>query len=197
MTVPRSVWISIATVSAILLVAGTVWWLRARSVSSLAVLDAPTPSSAVVEAPSASASTSTKFDAAVKASDEVVNRPVFFVPAPDAALGNHVIYPREGALNATVPPSEPAHIVPAVVDQGAQDTDKDGLTDDQELQSGTDSHNPDTDGDGISDGDEVKKYRTDPKKADTDGDGYSDAQEIKNGYNPLGTGKCLTTGCVF
>jgi hypothetical protein len=77
------------------------------------------------------------------------------------------------------------------------DSDRDGLTDDQELQLGTDPRNPDTDGDQLSDGDEVKKYRTDPKKADTDGDGYSDAQEIKNEYNPLGTGRCLTTGCIF
>lgn len=196
MTVSRSVWISIATVSAILLVAGTVWWLRTRSVRDLATLDAPPQSSSPAEVASPS-STSTSVAAAVKASDEVVNRPVFFVPAPDAALGNHVIYPSEGALNATVPPSEPARTTPPVIDQGVQDADKDGLTDDQELQLGTERRNPDTDGDGLSDGDEVKKYRTDPKKADTDGDGYSDAQEIKNGYNPLGTGKCLTTGCAF
>lgn len=80
---------------------------------------------------------------------------------------------------------------------GSIDTDGDGLTNDQELQLGTDSNNPDTDGDGLNDGDEVKKYHTDPKKVDTDGDGYKDADEIKNGYNPLGAGRCLTTGCLF
>jgi hypothetical protein len=77
------------------------------------------------------------------------------------------------------------------------DVDQDGLSVDQESQIGTDPAKADTDGDGLSDGDEVKKFRTDPLKADTDGDGYTDAQEIGNGYNPLGTGKCLTTDCAF
>lgn len=196
MTIPRSVLVSIAIVSVILLVAGTVWWLRARSVGSLAVLDSSPRASLEAEVVPSSP-TSTSAADAIKASDEVVNRPVFFVPAPEVDLGSHVIYPREGALNATVSPAEPDRATPLIVNQEAQDSDKDDLTDDQESQLGTDPRNPDMDGDGFSDGDEVKKYRTDPKKADTDGDGYSDAQEIKNGYNPLGTGKCLTTGCAF
>ena len=197
MNVPRSVWIAIAAVSAIALVAGTVWWLRARSVRGLVVLDAPSRSALPAEVAPTSSTSTTAFVAAVKSSDEVVNRPVFFAPAPNAALSDHVVYPSEGALNATVSPPEPSRPSVPAVNQGSVDSDRDGLTDDQEPQLGTDSRNPDTDGDQLSDGDEVKKYRTDPKKADTDGDGYSDAQEIKNGYNPLGTGKCLTTGCVF
>lgn len=197
MNVPRSVWIAIATVSAIALAAGTVWWLRVRSVRGLAVLDTPSRPSLPVEVAPTSPASTTAFSSAVKASDEVVSRPVFFVPSPNATLSNHVVYPSEGALNATVSPPEPSRPSVPVVNQGSVDSDRDGLTDDQELQLGTDPRNPDTDGDQLSDGDEVKKYRTDPKKADTDGDGYSDAQEIKNGYNPLGTGKCLTTGCIF
>jgi hypothetical protein len=79
---------------------------------------------------------------------------------------------------------------------GVTDTDGDGL---QMIKKvwGTNPAVQDTDGDMLSDGDEVKKYRTDSLKADSDGDGYTDAQEIKNGYNPLGTGKCLTSDCAF
>ncbi|MEA2064697.1 MAG: hypothetical protein U9O66_00145 [Patescibacteria group bacterium] len=49
-----------------------------------------------------------------------------------------------------------------------QDTDSDGLFDDEEAEYGCDINNPDTDGDGFLDGDEVK-----------------------NGYNPNGEGKLL------
>ena len=47
----------------------------------------------------------------------------------------------------------------------------------------------DSDGDGLTDEQEINTYRTDPQKADTDGDTYPDAEEIKNGYNPLGEGR--------
>ncbi len=58
------------------------------------------------------------------------------------------------------------------------DPDKDGLTNKEERELGTDPHNPDSDGDGLSDGDEVHKYHTDPLKFDTDGDGLSDGDEV-------------------
>lgn len=195
MTVPRSVWISIATVSAILLVAGTVWWLRARSVKNLVVLDVSQETSKT-EVAAPTVSTSTSVEEAIKASDEIVNRPVFFAPEPEVIKGVNLVYPGE-AVAPTAAPREPSSLAPPIVQPGLQDSDGDGLTNDQELQLGTDPNKADTDGDGLLDGDEVKKYRTDPKKVDTDGDGYSDADEIKNGYNPLGTGKCLTTGCAF
>ncbi len=63
-------------------------------------------------------------------------------------------------------------------ESGSADPDKDGLTNSQEKEFGTDPHNPDTDGDGLSDGDEVLKYHTNPLKADTDGDGLSDGDEV-------------------
>lgn len=94
---------------------------------------------------------------------------------------------------------------------GSGDADGDGLTNDQELQLGTDPNNPDTDGDGLTDGEEAAQYSTDPRKfdtdgdgltdgeeihqwktnpliADTDGDGFSDGEEVRNGYNPNGPG---------
>ncbi|GEM_PF-3067602 len=99
-----------------------------------------------------------------------------------------------GKIIFTTPPEGQT---PSAPTDGSLDTDGDGLTNDQELQLGTDPNKADTDGDGLSDGDEVNKYHTDPKKADTDGDGYPDGVEVQKGYNPLGTGKCLTTGCLF
>jgi len=71
------------------------------------------------------------------------------------------------------------------------DSDKDGLTDDEEEQYGTDPFEPDSDGDGLYDREEVKVYHTNPLNPDTDGDGYLDGEEVENGYNPLGPGKLL------
>ena len=45
---------------------------------------------------------------------------------------------------------------------GNQDSDGDGLTNDQEAAEGTDPNNPDTDGDGWTDGEEVHSYASDP-----------------------------------
>lgn len=47
-----------------------------------------------------------------------------------------------------------------------EDNDKDGLTNEQEVQYGTQFDNP-----------------------DSDGDGYLDGEEVSHGYNPLGVGK--------
>ena len=48
-------------------------------------------------------------------------------------------------------------------------------------QTGTDPNNPDTDGDGLSDGEEINTYNTDPNNPDTDGDGLSDGEEANLG----------------
>lgn len=87
--------------------------------------------------------------------------------------------------------------------QPAVDSDNDNLSDQEEVQYGTDPKKADTDGDSINDGDEIKvyfsnplvkdvdsdndnftdqeemKYGTDPQKADTDGDGLNDGDEVK------------------
>lgn len=46
----------------------------------------------------------------------------------------------------------------------------------------------DSDGDGLTNEEEVY-YGTDPKKYDTDGDGYGDGVEVAHGFNPIGPGK--------
>lgn len=65
---------------------------------------------------------------------------------------------------------------------GERDTDGDGLTDNQEVEIGTDPTNPDTDDDRLSDGEEVLRRNTDPLNADTDGDRLSDGDEVLD-YN--------------
>ena len=99
-----------------------------------------------------------------------------------------------------------------------QDGDGDGLTTKKEFFYKTDPNQSDTDKDGVSDGDEVEQgsnpvgngplqvnettiddtdgdgldaahealFGTDPNKADTDGDGFSDYREISRGYDPTG-----------
>ncbi len=74
------------------------------------------------------------------------------------------------------------------------DTDKDGLSDEEETVLGTDINKTDTDGDGLFDREEVEVYDTDPLNPDTDGDGYQDGAEVKNGYNPNGAGKLYNIG---
>jgi hypothetical protein len=73
-----------------------------------------------------------------------------------------------------------------------RDSDKDGLTDEEEAVLGTDPFNPDTDGDGLFDYEEVHTWGTDPLNPDTDGDGYSDGDEVEGGYDPNGPGKLLS-----
>ncbi len=73
----------------------------------------------------------------------------------------------------------------------SNDSDKDGLDNAREQQLGTDISSADTDKDGLTDGDEIIFWKTDPLKPDTDGDGYTDGEEVKNGYNPLGPGKLV------
>jgi len=64
------------------------------------------------------------------------------------------------------------------------DSDKDGVTDGNELFMNLDPKNPDSDGDGIGDGAEWIGLGTDPGSPDSDEDGLTDSEEIKNGTDP-------------
>lgn len=69
---------------------------------------------------------------------------------------------------------------------GVQDSDGDGLSDIEETGIGTDPFDPDTDKDGLTDGEEVKQYMTDPLNPDTDYDMLQDGPEVKTyATNPL------------
>ena len=67
----------------------------------------------------------------------------------------------------------------------AGDADLDGLSNLEEQENNTDPRDTDTDNDGLTDGEEVNTYNTNPTRTDTDGDGVDDATEIANGDNPL------------
>jgi hypothetical protein len=70
-----------------------------------------------------------------------------------------------------------------------EDADRDGLSNVNEFDRGTQIRDPDTDGDSISDGEEATAgadgFITNPLLADSDGDGVRDALEIATGSNPL------------
>ncbi len=66
---------------------------------------------------------------------------------------------------------------PKTVSFSIQDTDGDGLSDDQEIDIGTSPTNSDTDGDGVSDKVEVD-IGTSPTNRDSDGDGVPDKDEV-------------------
>jgi len=69
---------------------------------------------------------------------------------------------------------------------GPLDSDGDGLTDEEEAAIGTDPFDPDTDKDRLTDGQEVKQYNTNPLNPDTDMDHLRDGDEVlDHGSNPL------------
>jgi len=90
--------------------------------------------------------------------------------------------PEEDSIEIIIPTPEPA---PAV------DTDRDGLTDLQEAEIGTNIKVADTDADGLSDYEEVNTWKTDPLDPDTDGDSFIDGAEVSSGYDPNGDGKLM------
>lgn len=133
------------------------------------------------------------------------------VADPSLPLGDASNLPPENSIPAplpepvvtappgtNVPPPEPiSPPIQAPLVTGTEDTDEDGLSDQRELELGTDPQNKDTDGDGVFDGDEVLKYGTNPLDRDTDRDGFIDGGEIQNGYNPRGGGKCAKPDCTI
>jgi hypothetical protein len=101
----------------------------------------------------------------------------------------------------TSDPGDPNQAVDSAVNIAAQDTDNDGVTDNEERHGGMDPRQPDSDGDtltdnqewnmiysnpshqdsdgdGTEDGFEFYSYRTSPVLADTDGDQISDTDEV-------------------
>ena len=87
------------------------------------------------------------------------------------------------ASNPPPAPDVPGSQAPPT--SNGQDTDQDGIADQDELLvTGTDANNPDSDGDGLSDGVEVQN-RMNPLDPDMDHDGVNDGQEVAQGSDPL------------
>jgi len=100
------------------------------------------------------------------------------------------IVTQEPAGETTEPAQEePAVTEPVVEEPQVVDTDKDGLTDEEEATLGTSPRSADTDRDELFDYEEVNVYHTNPLSKDTDGDGYEDGVEVEGGYDPNGSGK--------
>jgi hypothetical protein len=69
---------------------------------------------------------------------------------------------------------------------GGEDTDGDGISNNDEIAKGTDPQNADSDGDELKDGEEVFTYLTDPLKPDSDSDGLTDGEEVlRQSTNPI------------
>ncbi len=81
---------------------------------------------------------------------------------------------------------------------GQDDSDGDGLVNNDEIQIGTDMFKADTDDDGLSDGEEAITYSTNPLVPDTDQDGLLDGEEVKvymtNPLNPDTDADALNDG---
>lgn len=88
----------------------------------------------------------------------------------------------------TQTPTTPVVTQPTTI---PRDTDRDGLSDEDEAQYGTNPTLVDSDADGLTDRDEVSVFKTNPLLRDTDGDTFSDGDEVRNGYDPKGSGKLL------
>lgn len=73
-----------------------------------------------------------------------------------------------GSTMGILPPEEDAP--PAPTEGSSNDTDGDGLSDEEEAARGTDPKKADTDGDALNDMEEARFYCTDPKDPTTNGD---------------------------
>jgi hypothetical protein len=97
-----------------------------------------------------------------------------------------------GGANVPETPATPDEQTPTTTSPIADDDfDRDGLTNAEEQQLGTDPYSTDTDNDDLYDHNEVSVWHTDPLNADSDGDSYLDGAEVSNGFNPRGEGKLL------
>lgn len=91
---------------------------------------------------------------------------------------------QNGKYNFLMNDTHPKVFLPILSDPTDEDTDDDGLTDEEEYYFETMSLSSDTDGDGLSDGTEVDLW-FDPTNANPDGDSYNDKEELANDTSPF------------
>lgn len=103
---------------------------------------------------------------------------------PEDTRGNHsiMIELRSEVNGETEVFSEAA--VEVIVIEREGDLTGDGLSNEAEVEHGTDFTVPDTIGNGLTDWEEVRKYGTDPLSHDTTGDGIDDATLVRFGLDP-------------
>jgi len=111
-------------------------------------------------------------------------------PAPNQpAVNNDVSNNNDSDNDSEI--DQDAVIIDTIPVPSQTDSDRDGLTDDDEELYGTNANKVDTDDDGLTDRDEVKVFKTDPNNPDTDGDSFLDGEEVRGGYDPKGEGRLL------
>lgn len=113
----------------------------------------------------------------------------FFVSVKNAPVNE------ENNSDSSILPEDNSETSDAVADS-AKDTDKDGLTDNEEMSYATDIYKVDSDDDGLSDILEIRTYGTDPINTDSDHDGAFDGEEINKGLNPNGPGFLYKSGNI-
>ena len=75
--------------------------------------------------------------------------------------------------------------IPPTTDPYDPDSDDDGLTDGEEINThNTDPNDSDSDDDGLTDGAEINTHITDPNDSDSDDDTYSDGDEVSVNTDP-------------
>lgn len=90
-------------------------------------------------------------------------------------------------------PVVPLTETPAPETQLPVDTDRDGLSDEEEAENRTNPTLVDSDDDDLTDYDEIRVWNTDPLDPDSDNDGYPDGMEVRSGYDPNAVGARLLT----
>ena len=127
----------------------------------------------------------------------------FIVSEPSDGLVNTNLNTNQGVANVNQNTNQAAVNLnqntnqPSAINQNINrpappvDTDRDGITDEEEALYGTNPNKVDTDDDELTDRDEIKVFKTDPNNPDTDGDGFSDGEEVRGGYDPKGSGRLL------
>jgi hypothetical protein len=159
------------------------------SVAPTVTMIDPTQDTVTIEGKQITATATADDDIGVKSVAFLVNGEVVYtdtsrpyqypVTIPFGTLGNHITITAKatdfGGNAATTP------VLTLLVQT---DTDRDGLSDEQEKLYQSNPANPDTDGDGIKDGDEVD-MGTSPIDVDSDHDGSEDGLELQNGTDPL------------
>lgn len=109
--------------------------------------------------------------------------PIFAAFAVLLLAGGAIAYWQFSKTKVEPPPSPEIKVPPP--ESQTKDTDKDGLSDDEEAKLGTKPNKPDSDADGLADGDEVNIFKSDPLLFDTDNDGFVDGSEVAFNYSPL------------
>jgi hypothetical protein len=99
-----------------------------------------------------------------------------------SATGKHTITASVTGVEGT---KSKASVVVTVISGGYVDSDRDGLTFDQEVAAGTNPSAADSDADHLKDGVEVNTLGTNPLAADSDADGMPDAFEVQHQLLPL------------